>query len=188
VTRKLQVFESISLDGYFTGANGELNWAQAAPPDEEWNAWVSSNAQGGGALLLGRVTYDMMIKWWPTDAAKQAMPKVAEGMNRMAKYVASRTMKKATWENTTVITGDLAAEVKKLKAMDGPGITILGSGQIIGQLADAGLIDSYQLVVVPAAIGKGRSIFEGISKPRQMTLTSQRAFRNGNVVLDYRAT
>jgi dihydrofolate reductase len=186
VSPKLNVFESISLDGYFTGENGDLSWAHAVPQDDEWNAWVAGNAQGGGALILGRVTYDMMVKWWPTDAAKQAMPKVAEGMNRMTKYVFSRTMKKAAWENTTILSGDIAVESKKLKAGDGPGLTILGSGQIVARLTEAGLIDSYQLVVVPVIIGKGRSLFEGVTKHRAMKLTAQRAFKNGNVVLDYR--
>ena len=184
MSRPLNVFESISLDGFFTGANGDLSWAHGNE-DAEWSAWVAGNAQGGGALLLGRITHDMMVKWWPTDAAKQAMPKVAEGMNRMTKYVFSRSLKESGWENTTILSGDLATEVKKLKTMDGPGITILGSGQIVAQLTSAGLIDSYQLVILPVAIGKGRPLFEGVNKQVGLRLKDSRTFKNGNVVLGY---
>src|SRR5262245_9124986 len=66
---KLLVFNTVSLDGYFTRTNGDMSWAHAAPDDAEWSQFVSGNAQGGGTLLLGRVTYDMMAGWWPTQQA-----------------------------------------------------------------------------------------------------------------------
>src|ERR1051325_2046229 len=92
--RKLRVFESISLDGYFTDAGGDMQWAHRAESnaDDEFTGWVAQNASRGanGGLVLGRVTYDMMAAWWPTDAAKRAMPAVAAGMNAATKYVASR--------------------------------------------------------------------------------------------------
>jgi dihydrofolate reductase len=185
--RKLHLFESITLDGYFTGENGDLSWAYAVPADDEWNKFVAGNARGGGALVLGRVTYDMMASHWPTERARKSMPQVADGMNRMTKYVFSRTMKSASWSNTTILSGDPAAEMRKLKAQDGLGLTILGSGRIVAQLAQAGLIDSYQLVVVAVAIGKGRTLFEGITGQPRLQLTKTRAFKNGNVVLEYGA-
>ena len=86
----LSVFNSISMDGYFTGANGDLSWAYSSPQDDEWRSFVSGNASGGGPLLFGRVTDDMMASFWPTPSAAQQMPKVAEGMNRAPKFVCSR--------------------------------------------------------------------------------------------------
>src|SRR5437879_796701 len=117
--RRLHVFESISLDGYFCGENGDLSWAHVAA-DDEWNKFIGGNAQGGGALVLGRVTYDMMASHWPTEQARKSMPEVADGMNRMTKYVFSRSMKSATWSNTTILSGDPATEMRKLKSQDGP--------------------------------------------------------------------
>ena len=181
---KVSVFNSVSLDGYFTGENGDLQWAHGSSDDPEWGEFVSGNAQGGGALLMGRVTYDMMIQYWPTPQAKQNDPVVAKGMNEMPKYVFSRSLDRATWENTTIVKGEVAGEVRKLKS-EVDDITILGSGSIIAKLADTDLIDSYTIVVVPVILGKGRTMFEGAGKKPKLKLSDTRAFRNGNVVLSY---
>src|SRR5882762_1668430 len=87
--RKLGVFESVSLDGYFADAKGDISWAHAGD-DPEWNSYVSDNAKGGGGLMFGRVTYDMMVKYWPTPAAAKNDPEVAKGMNDLPKYVFSK--------------------------------------------------------------------------------------------------
>src|SRR5437773_5082588 len=118
--RTIHVFESISVDGYFTGENGDLSWAYAVPADDEWNTFVAGNAQGGGALVLGRVTYDMMASHWPTEQARTTMPEVADDMNRMTKYVFSRSMKSASWSNSIILAGDPGGEIRKLKSQDGP--------------------------------------------------------------------
>src|SRR5688572_4878072 len=104
-----------------------MSWAHKDPNDAEWNEFVSGNASGGGALLLGRVTYELMASFWPTPQAKEMMPEVAEGMNRMKKFVASRTLKSPSWANTTVVKGDLAGEVRKLKKESDKDTAILGS-------------------------------------------------------------
>ena len=115
---KLVVYNSVSLDGYFTDANGDMSWAHKRDP--EWQAFVSENASGGGQLLFGRVTYDLMASFWPTPLAAQSNPIVAERMNSLRKFVFSRTLDKASWSNTTLLKGDLAAEVRKLKQEPGP--------------------------------------------------------------------
>jgi len=183
----LTVFNTISLDGYFTGENNDLSWAHGDPADAEWNEFVSGNAQGdGGALLFGRVTYDMMAGWWPTPQAKQMMPAVAEGMNRMPKYVFSRTLKDPTWANTTVLNGDIAEETRKLKEKNHNGIVILGSGSIVAQLTQHRLIDVYQFVIKPIVLGKGRTMFEGVQERLGLERTDVRVFKNGNVVISCR--
>ena len=148
---KLSVFNSVSLDGYFTGADGDLSWAHVAP-DKEWNSFVTDNAKGGGMLLFGRVSYEMMVSFWPTPAAKQSMPDVADRMNALPKIVFSRTMDKPAWQNTTLVKGDLVSEVKKLKSGSGPGMVLLGSGSIVSQLTQARLIDEYQFVAAALAL------------------------------------
>jgi dihydrofolate reductase len=183
--RKLRVFESVSLDGYFTDANGDLGWAHASPDDRQWNEFVSGNASGGGTLLFGRKTYEMMVSFWPTPAAAQQMPEVAAGMNAMTKLVFSRTLERVSWQHTQLCKGDLLDEVRQLKRGDGSDIVILGSGSLVAQLAPARLIDGYQLVVVPVALGGGRTLFAGIKEPLGLKLTDTRSFDNGNVVLSY---
>jgi len=182
---KLAVFNLVSLDGYIADRNGDMSWAHKDPHDAEWNAFTSSNASGGGALVFGRVTYDLMVKWWPTPQAAQAMPAVAAGMNAAPKLVFSRTMKQASWQNTRLVNGDPAAEMRRLKQGPGPDMVILGSGSIVGQLAEAGLIDSYQVAVSPVVLGKGKTMFEAVTHQLALRLTGSRAFGNGTVVLTY---
>lgn len=179
--RKLSVFESISVDGYFCDAGGGMGWAHAGRDDAEFAAWVSGNASGGGELLFGRKTYQMMEAFWPTPLAAQQMPVVAQGMNAARKYVASTTIQ-PTWSNTQLLNGDLLTAVRALKASDGPDVTVLGSGSVAAQLGAAGLVDAYQLVIIPVALGGGRTLF---TTGRQLRLVEQRAFRCGNVVVTY---
>ncbi len=184
---KLAVFNSITLDGYFTDAKGEINWAYNPQKDPEWDAFVEGNAKGGGILLFGRITYDLMVKFWPTPAAQQSLPVVAERMNNCLKVVFSRTMEKATWNNTRLVKGDLVSEMRKMKKESNLGMVILGSGSIVSQLAPEGLIDEYQFVFTPYILGSGRTMFEDISKKLALRLTESRTFANGNVFLRYDA-
>jgi dihydrofolate reductase len=183
--RALHVFESISLDGFYRDANGGMQWAHASSDDPEFQNFVAGNAQGGGDLLFGRVTYEMMRAYWPTEAAKQAMPAVADGMTRATKYVASRTLTELGWQNTRLLDGELIAAVRTLKASPGPTITILGSGNIVAQLAAERLVDRYQLVVVPVILGSGATLFDRVREPQTMRLVDSRAFGNGRVVDTY---
>jgi dihydrofolate reductase len=181
--RKLTVFNTVSIDGYFADAGSDMSWAHKQDP--EWNAWVNDNASGGGVLMFGRVTYDLMTIYWPTPMAAKNDPVVARRMNEMPKIVVSRTMDQPKWNNTTLIKSDLAASVRKLKQQPGDDICILGSGSIIAQLAPERLIDAYQLVVSPIVLGKGKTLFEGVKDRLGMKLTSTRAFGNGNVLHCY---
>jgi dihydrofolate reductase len=182
--RRLISFTQVPLDGYYTGRNG-LGWAHEGQQDAEWNAFVAENAKGGGQLLFGRITYELMVSYWPTPAARENDPLVAERMNNLPKVVFSRTLDKASWSNTRLVKGDLATEVRRLKHEPGEGMAILGSGSIVSQLAQAGLIDEYQIVVKPVALGEGRTMFEGIEQKLSLKLTKTRTFANGNVLVCY---
>jgi dihydrofolate reductase len=179
--RRLRVFESISIDGYFTDANDDISWAHAGREDAEFAAWVSANASKGGELLFGRKTYQMMEAYWPTPLAAQQMPVVAKGMNAAKKYVISRTIR-PTWNNTHLLEGEAMQAVRDLKASPGPDITVLGSGSVAAQLGAAALVDEYQFVIVPIALGGGRTVF---TKAYKLRLLEQRSFRCGNVVVTY---
>lgn len=182
---KVMVFNSVSLDGYFTDQNGDMSWAHKNDP--EWNEFSAGNASGDGTLLFGRLTYEMMASFWPTPQAKQTFPEVADGMNRHQKVVFSKTLDNVTWSNTRLVKGDLPGEVRRMKQQPDSGIVILGSGTIVAQLTQEGLIDEYQLIVNPIVLGKGRTMFDGVTKKVNLKLTNERRFKNGNVLLTYEA-
>ncbi len=181
--RKLIVFNQVSLDGYFTDVDGDMSWAHKQ--DAEWNAFVAENAGSGGELLFGRITYELMKSYWPTPAAAKAVPVVAERMNNLPKIVFSKTLDKAPWNNTKLVRGDLAAEIRKMKNEPGEQMVIMGSGTIVSQLTAEGLIDEYQIVVNPIVLGEGRTMFEGIKRKLNLKRTKTRSFGNGNVLLCY---
>ncbi|HTP07573.1 MAG TPA: dihydrofolate reductase family protein, partial [Anaerolineae bacterium] len=123
--RRLKVFNTVSLDGYFVDAHGDMSWAHQGDP--EWLTFTEQNAGGGGVLVFGRVTYDLMAGYWPTVAAFKADPAVAERMNALPKVVFSKTMNYASWSNTRLVKSDPAAAIRKMKAESGPDMVILGS-------------------------------------------------------------
>jgi dihydrofolate reductase len=181
--RKLIVFNHVSLDGYFVDLHGDMSWAHSSDP--EWNAFVEENASGGGELLFGRVTYDLMASYWPTPLAIQNDPIVAMRMNDLPKVVFSRSMDNASWSNTKLVKGDIATEVRKMKNAPGKDMLIFGSGTIVSQLAQADLIDEYQIVLDPVVLGSGRTMFEGLKDRLILKLIKTRTFANGKVLLHY---
>jgi dihydrofolate reductase len=183
--RNLIVFNQVSLDGCFVDMRGDMSWAHNANKDEEWDAFVAGNARGGGLLVFGRITYELMASYWPTSVAIRNDPVVAERMNNLPKIVFSRTLEKASWNNTKLVKNGMAAEIRKLKNESGTGMAIMGSGSIVSQLAQAGLIDQFQVVLCPIVLGKGRTMFEGVQDRLNLKLVKTRAFGNGNVVLWY---
>ena len=186
--KRLIVFNSVTLDGYFVGMNGDMSFAYKDKSDEEWNTFVAGNARGGGALVFGRITYDMMAGYWPTPMAAKNDPIVAERMNSLPKIVFSRTLDKASWNNTRLVKSSPAAEIRRLKQESEEDMAILGSGSIVSQLAQEGLIDEYQVVVCPFVLGRGKTMFEGMTKSLSLKLTKSRIFDNGNVLLCYEPT
>ena len=181
--QSLAAFLTTSLDGFFADASGDVSWAHRSDP--EWLEFVQGNAGGGGTLLFGRITYELMIRYWPTLVAKQQNPVVAEGMNSAQKYVFSRTLKEAKWQNTKLLKSDIAGEVQKLKQQSGKGLCILGSGTIVTQLLEARLIDELQMVVSPILLGKGKTPFETLKQRLPLKLLKTRSFPNGNVIHYY---
>lgn len=180
---RLTAFEQVSLDGFFVDAKGDMSWAKKQ--DSEWNEFTAQNAGGGGVLVFGRVTYEMMASFWPTPQARASMPAVAEAMNTRAKVVFSRTLADAPWQNTRLVKGDMIAEVRRMKTEPGPDMVILGSGSVVSQLAEAGMIDDLQIVVNPIVLGRGRTLFSTVTRQVPLKRVGVRPFTNGNVVVNY---
>jgi dihydrofolate reductase len=180
--RNLFVFNLITLDGFFAGTKGEIDWHNV---DEEFNDFSIEQLSQIGTLLFGRVTYDLMYSYWPTPQALNDDPTVAKAMNRIPKVVFSKKLEKVEWENTTLIKENIVEEVKKLKQKPGKDIAIFGSGTIVQLLTDAGLIDEYRLIVNPVILGKGKLLFKDVKKLR-LKLLETKIFKSGNVLLCYR--
>jgi dihydrofolate reductase len=180
--RKLTVFNFLTLNGFYKGPDEDISWHVHGSEEAEFAA---EGAQSESVLLFGRKTYEMMAGYWPTPEAHKNAPAVADGMNKSEKIVFSKTLKKVGWNNSKLMKGDLAEEVKKMKQSPGNDITILGSGSIVGQLAEEGLIDVYQFMVDPVVLGDGTPIFQGIKRKLNLKLVNSKAFKSGVVLQVY---
>ena len=139
-------------------------------------------------MLLGNVTYTMFENSWPQIAkdpkAPEELHKLADEVIGMTKVVFSQTRKEVTWENSKLFSGNILEEVEKLKQAEGTDIIIFGSGTIVQQLSNAGLIDEYLIIVTPVVLGNGKPLF-GDVKRLNLRLLEARHFKSGNVLLRY---
>jgi dihydrofolate reductase len=134
-------------------------------------------------LLLGRKTYEIFAAHWPYVSDDD--DPVAAALNSATKYVASRTLDKAEWTNSIVISGDVSEEVAKLKEQAGPEIQVHGSGQLIQTLLKDDLIDEFRLWVFPVLVGKGKRLFSEGTIPVGLTLTESTTSSTGVVISTY---
>jgi dihydrofolate reductase len=177
--QKIIVFNMVTVDGYFAGVDGDISWHNT---DAEFGKFANVQTQEFGTLIFGRVTYDLMFSYWPKEDVTKNDPIVAGIMNNVDKIVFSRSMKKAHWNNTKLLKDIKKLEIEKLKQEAQKPIAIFGSGQIVQEFAKLGLIDEYRLMINPVTLGKGKPLF---TEKMKLQLTSNREFKNGNVLLTY---
>ncbi len=180
--RKLIMFNLITLDGFFEGPNHELDWHNV---DEEINVYSIQQLQTAGAILFGRVTYQMMANYWPTSEGLRDDPIVAGMMNDTPKFVFSNTLDIVAWKNTTLIKGEAGGAIAKLKQQPGKDMFIFGSGGLVSYLAQHDLIDEYRLIIAPIFLGQGNPMFKNQNGRIQLKLIKTRVFSSGNVLLYY---
>jgi dihydrofolate reductase len=186
--RTLAVTENITLDGVIDAAEG---WFAPAGTDEEVNRSDLEEAlreqrEAADALLVGRVTFEELRGFWPNQVPDPTG--TAEYLNEVAKYVASGSLGDPGWENTTVLSGDLAEEVRTLKERDGRDIVATGSMALVRSLIAAGVVDEYRLFVYPVVLGRGRRLFEDATEVPPLELVETRPFASGVVLLRYRTS
>ena len=133
-------------------------------------------------LLLGRKTYDIFAAYWPTAKSEN---EVAVPFNATKKYVVSHTPKELSWQNSFLVTGDVVAELKKLKAMDAPDLHVWGSGNLIQTLLNNDLVDQMHILTYPLVIGSGKRLFEHGVKPREFKMTDSKISQKGVVIATY---
>lgn len=180
--RKLTMYNFITLNGFYKGINEDISWHRHGGEEEGFS---QDSLQHNNTLVFGRVTYQMMASYWPTPIAMESMPEVAKGMNSAEKIVFSNTLTQADWHNTKILNGDITETMRKLKQQPGNDMTILGSGSIVSQMANANLIDNYEIMIDPVAIGNGTPLFNGIQNNLNLKLTNSRVFKSGVILLSY---
>ncbi len=178
---KLFSFNMVTLDGFFEGQNHDISWHHV---DNEFNEFAIAQLHEIGALLFGRVTYQMMASYWPTPDAIKNDPTVAGLMNHTSKLAFSRTLNKAKWENTRLVKDHIAEEVRKLKQQPGKDLAIFGSANLMSTLIEHNLVDEHRLMVNPIVLGAGTPLFKTKDK-LNLKLLKTRTFGNGNVLLCY---
>jgi dihydrofolate reductase len=180
--RKLIFFNMATLDGFFAGPNGEIDWHNV---DDEFNEFAIDQLNSAGGLLFGRKTYQLMESYWPTPAAVEGDPIVADKMNNLPKLMFSRTLDKANWNNTSLLKNDIPGEILKLKQQPGKDLFLFGSADLTVTLIQHGLIDEFRVMVNPVILGTGLPLFVDVHQKLNLTLLNTRTFGNGNVLLYY---
>jgi dihydrofolate reductase len=179
--RKMFSFMMTSVDGYHAGPGGALDWHNV---DQEFSRFALAQLREAGTLVFGRVTYEGMAAFWPTAAGQESDPDVAKAMNATPKIVVSRTLPRATWAGTRIISDRAEEELAKLKQRPGKDIVIVGSSTLTASLLQAGLLDELRIMLNPVILGQGRSVFAGAGQTSLKLLKSQQ-FTSGNVLIYY---
>jgi dihydrofolate reductase len=176
---KVIVSNLVTVDGFFAGPNGEIDWFVW---DEELRDYSIDLLSTVDTLLFGRVTYQLMANYWPT-ATEDAI--IAERMNNLPKIVFSKTLESVEWKNAKLVKEIIPEEILKIKQFPGKDMVILGSGSIVSTLTQLGLIDEYRLIVNPVILGNGKPLFKGLKDRLNLKLLKTKAFSSGNVLLSY---
>lgn len=182
--RKVILFNLMSLDGFFEGPKRNIEWHNV---DDEFNDFAIEQVSSADGLIFGRVTYELMASYWPTDEAIRSDPIIAEWMNKLPKYVFSHTLERTDWTNTTLVNGDAAVELRKIKSQPGRDLFVFGSADLSTTLIQNNLIDEYRVLVNPILLGQGMPLFHGLRESVKLQHVSTRTFKNGNVLLTYQA-
>jgi len=184
--RKVILSNEVTLDGFFAGPNGELDWQIV---DEESHQYTIDLLSNVDALLFGRVTYQLMADYWPAAATNPSTSKgdleIADKMNNLPKIVFSKTLRQVEWNNSRLVKDNIAQEISKMKQQPGKDMVIFGSGSIVSPLMQLGLIDEYRIIVNPVVLGNGNPLFKGINDKQTLKLLKTRVFDSGIVILFY---
>lgn len=184
--RKLVQFMHVSLDGFVTGPNGEMDWIRV---DEEIFDYAGQRTSESDTALYGRVTFDLMEGYWPT-AADQPNPSKHDiehsaWYKQVDKVVISKTLKGKSLKNTTIVSENIVSEIQKLKQSAGKEIIIFGSPSTSHLLMKEGLIDDLWVFVNPVLVGAGIPLFKDIHHKISLKLIKSHVFNSGVVCLHY---
>lgn len=179
---------NITLDGFIAGPQCELDWHFSY-----WNNEMARHASAqlslADTILLGRVTYNAMAKYWPTISIDATFPRddiaFADMMNTYSKIVFSTTLKETTWYNSIVIQEELSTAIARLRRLPGKDMIIFGSSRLAQSMIRADLIDEYLLWTYPVILGKGKPLFTELKERSSLRLVTVKTFSSGVVLMDY---
>jgi dihydrofolate reductase len=180
------VTEFVSLDGGMEDPGGSENfrhggWSFEIPRGDEGDKFKLDEVFASDALLLGRKTYEGFAEAWPPREGE-----FADKFNSMPKYVVSSTLTDPEWNNSTVLNGDLAEEIAKLKERHDGDIVVHGSAQLVQALIERDLVDELRLMVFPVILGSGKRLFGETNDKKPLQLVESKVVGDGVVILVYR--
>ena len=194
--RRIVTFNRVTADGFFSGPHGNLDWAV---PEEALDRSAADALGGADTMLFGRRTYELFEGFWP-DAVddlgsapdphapgrrSEIIGRIGLWINQAAKLVFSSTLKNVSWKNSRILPAFDPGEIQALKQQPGKEIIVFGSGSIVSQLTEHGLVDEYQFIVNPVLLGSGRSLLDGVPKSTVLDLLETATYASGNVKLRY---
>lgn len=194
--RRIVMFNQVSADGFFSDADGGLDWVVSDP---EIHAHAAAGMPQTDTILFGRHTYEQFASFWPgalqdldaagphgSDKRDPAFAAMARWLNDTKKLVFSSSLTRAAWHNTELLPKLEPKALAKLKQKPGKDLMIFGSGSLVSQLTEHGLIDEYRFVVCPVLLGAGRTLLGDLPQRTGLKLVEAQPFRTGNVMLTYR--
>jgi len=183
--KKLTVTMWITLDGFIASSDGGMGWLLG---DDEMSKYEIGVVSDADTLLLGRKTYEDFVGYWPHIAdnpkAQDWERVFGKKLNAMHKIVVSKTLVKAEWGDSKIITELVASEIERLKSESERGVLIYGSASLVQQLTNLDLVDEYQLLVHPVVLGSGKRLFQDVHNTN-LKLVESKVFSSGVVLLTY---
>ncbi|WP_354072288.1 dihydrofolate reductase family protein [Caulobacter sp. 1776] len=176
--RKIVLIMTLSIDGYVVAPEGMATGG--FPEPAELKRWKLDRIRRAGAHIMGRVSYEEMGPYWQKSDDAYAAP-----MNDIPKVVFSKTLKEATWPDSTIANGDLREEISKLKQQPGGEIIAWGGAGFAQALSKAGLIDEYAILTRPIAYGGGKPLFSGLTDALELNVLATTAYDNGAMLRIY---
>jgi dihydrofolate reductase len=181
---RIVVTEFVSLDGVIEDPGGAESfehggWSFEFSRGEEGDRFKLEETMSSEALLLGRVTYEGFAAAWPSREGE-----FADKFNSMPKYVVSSTLEQPEWSNTTVLRGDLAEEVARVRDRHDGDVVVHGSASLVGSLLERDLVDELRLMVFPVVLGSGKRLF-GTSAKKPLRLVDSKVVGDGVAILRY---
>lgn len=180
--RKIIVLSYLTFDGFTAAKDGNSKWIVW---DEGMDDYYVETQRETDAIFLGRTTYESLKDYWSTDKSADENPEIKEFTNKTKKYVFSRSMENADWENSEIISEITAEKIEEIKKPDGKNIVIIGSGSIASQIENLNLIDEYRFLSIPVVLGEGKSYFTNLNKILDLKLIETRRFSSGGVLHRY---
>lgn len=190
--RKVILAMQMTLDGFSTGPNGEMDWL---PPFNDEKSWEDlheemwNQLRSVDTLLLGRVTYQIWEKYWPAAAMSPSSSKsdveFSEFADKTQKIVFSKTLEKTDWQNTRLVKENIAEEIEKMRHQPGKNMVVVGGAGIAQTFMRLGLIDEYYVTVHPVVLGMGKPLFGNLDDKIKLKLVGTKTFKTGAVELHY---